>query len=274
MKFERVYCPICGKECDETVFDMETKQGRVYVSICENDGMVFLNPRWTEEKYKEYYQEEYHKTHHKVADRVKMARACINRSHICKRPKVLDIGAGHGWLIDAFKSLSMEVDMVDAIEPDTSCMADLSRKGYNHLSANINDSWWLRERKYDFVVMRHVLEHLLRPVDVLQKVSLVLSDEGVVYIALPDMLIPNTNRTPHTYFEPAHVYYFNSKTLAMITAKAGLVPVRIDSIRSELFGVFRRGKVKQEDAYSIYEEQLKVLEEFKEKSIIAQDRRR
>ena len=268
MKWEEASCPLCNIKDSEVVFSMKGFRGQVYVSICVNDGMLFLNPRWNEKEYEKYYKEEYHKTYKKNANRVKKARACITRSlsYLPKKlARVLDIGAGEGWLLNAFEMMKMRVGTMEAIEPGTLHRAVLLKKGCHVISSSVNNDWHLmRKDRYDFIVMRHVLEHLLHPEETLEKVNNVLSKQGALYIAVPDALNFNPNRTPYTYFEPAHVSYFSPDTLKMITASAGLELVHLESVKLELFGVFKKGK-KNKYMSSVYEKQMKALEEFKKR---------
>lgn len=271
MKFERINCPLCEKRNSEIVFDAKGFRGQVYVSICRNDGMLFLSPRWTGEEYRKYYQEEYYKTHKREMNRVRGAINVITRSRKFlpgRLRRVLDVGAGMGWLVDTFKTTDLPVGIMEVVESDIQCQKTLAEKGCRIISNEIDTDWHLsREGRYEFVVLRHVLEHTLDPVKLLKKINYVLSNRGVVYIAVPNTMDPIPSRTPGTYFEPAHTYYFSMETLETVVAKAGLEPIYLDSVKHlELFGVFMKAKGgKATKVRSTYKERIRMLEEFKKR---------
>ena len=269
MKFVRVVCPICGKDECELVYDHIGRHGQVYVSICKNDGMVFLNPRWTPEEYQEFYQKRYYETHHKDGSRIGIQQMCIKRSRefLSSRSNLtmLDIGAGGGELFEACKYEGISAKEKDAIEADPSYRKELVSNGINVIEEEVNDDWHIgRENRYDYIVMRHVLEHFLEPVQVLDKVNTVLAKDGILYLAVPNIMQFARNRSAYTHFEPAHPYYFGSRTLEKVTKQAGLKWMDSGTITSEISGVYRKGEKPKNDIpiSSIYHKQLAVLKEF------------
>ena len=57
--FESIHCPICGNDELQKVSQKGQFGLPCYVSICPSDGLVFLNPRWSKERYIHFYQSEY-----------------------------------------------------------------------------------------------------------------------------------------------------------------------------------------------------------------------
>lgn len=59
--FEIVPCLFCRNTNAELI----TSKGQfglpAYVTICQNDGLVFLNPRWNKKKYNYFYKYEFDK---------------------------------------------------------------------------------------------------------------------------------------------------------------------------------------------------------------------
>ena len=97
------------------------------------------------------------------------------------------------------------------------------------------------------IIFRHVLEHLLDPVAALEKVAQTLSAQGVLYIAVPDMMHPDGSLSDFWY-RCVHTYYYSKPTLRRIAARAGLQPVAIQEESSELWAIFRKGQAAVEPA--------------------------
>ena len=76
------------------------------------------------------------------------------------------------------------------------------------MSDSINSEWQKgNEKKFDIIIVRHVLEHLLDPLNSLKKVRETLTHSGVAYIAVP-MMSPKGAR--RYYFQS----YFSKPTLS------------------------------------------------------------
>ncbi len=77
--FEFIACPICGG------MDLKllSKKGQFgldcYVSICKNDGLVFLSPRWTKNRYEYYYKYKYYYDYRTkiLGDEIKLKKYCF-----------------------------------------------------------------------------------------------------------------------------------------------------------------------------------------------------
>jgi len=90
------------------------------------------------------------------------------------------------------------------------------------ISSDVDTDWMIgNEHKYDFVIMRHVLEHFLDPVTVMKKVQKVLSPDGLLYLAVPNNLKPSRNLESR-WFRVVHTYYFNKYSLRNLFALAQL----------------------------------------------------
>lgn len=75
----------------------------------------------------------------------------------------------------------------------------------------------------DIVILSHVLEHIVDPVQFLSEIkSKILSDNGVIFIAVPGMLYnhPGYDNVLSLLCQ-AHVYYFTLATLDFVCGKAG-----------------------------------------------------
>ena len=53
---------------------------------------------------------------------------------------------------------------------------------------------------FDLIIMRHVVEHFLSPISELNWVNQLLVDNGLCYIAVPDMMNPRTKLRDYKYW--------------------------------------------------------------------------
>jgi len=101
--------------------------------------------------------------------------------------RYLEVGGGHGlYISEAIKLLGAEVsfDVVD-ISPSSIEMAK-SFIVNSRVNYYLQDIYlYVTGSPYDFIAMGEVLEHVEQPVELLQKISGLLSDEGKVFITVP-----------------------------------------------------------------------------------------
>jgi len=117
---------------------------------------------------------------------------------------ILDVGPGHGFFsfiiknsIPSFK----KIDIVDISESSLKMTERILGRENNKISYYNADIFnFDSSLKYDFIVIGEVIEHLENPVEILKKLSDLLSDSGILWLTTP------TNA-------PAldHIYLFKSK---------------------------------------------------------------
>jgi ubiquinone/menaquinone biosynthesis C-methylase UbiE len=81
-----------------------------------------------------------------------------------------------------------------------------------------------KDGSFDIITMFHTLEHLPNPVEQLQYVRRLLSDEGTVIFEVPnhnDWLLSLSNAYADFYYQEAHAHYFDPQTLEDVLDRAG-----------------------------------------------------
>lgn len=278
--FEHINCPICASNEFTKIQSKGQFSLPCHVVICPNDGMVFLNPRWNAKRYDYFYKVEYDDYYrpHVLSDEDKMQKyngvvKILERLEGVKQNSdwrtVLDVGSGMGWSLEWIKNNYSSVKNVYAIEPSQHCVENLtSQIGAEVVSDSVDTNWHLlHQDRFDFIIMRHVLEHFLNPIEALTKIASTLSDNGVLYVAVPDMMSPRGSLTNY-WFRVVHTYYFSQATLIDVTTVAGLVPVKMGVANNELWGVFRRKPVSTEQqsykaSKDTFRKQMKVIQKHK-----------
>ncbi len=231
-KFENVDCAICNSsENLETISEKGQFGIPTFVSICKDCGLSFLNPRWDQATYLNFYTKKYDKYYRTYKNTKDPKVDPVSYYPIIRRLKstfepnqkfgnILDIGSGDGSKLNNFIENKM-ADNYYAIEPSAPHEEELKAKGIEFVSNDVDSDW---DKKYpnhfDIIIMRHVLEHCLDPVQVLQKLKNVLTKDGILYIAVPNAFQPNGSFTDY-FFRVVHTYYFNKISLKNILHKSG-----------------------------------------------------
>lgn len=274
--FEHIACPICQSSLSKTL----TKKGQFdwenHVVICKNCGFVYENPRWTAQDFDYFYTKEYdqfYRFDENVASQKeqKKSKKMWGRIKQYINPEfhsVLDVGCGLGWSL-AYISSQVEGLRIAGIEPSDVCADYLVNKiGAELIDKDVNSDWHIRHtEQFDLIIMRHTLEHLLNPLEVLEQVRTALSPSGIFYVAIPDMMHPAGSLNQYWY-RNVHVSYFSDVTLTRLAVQAGLTPIFVTSDGPELWGVFRKTTTPMESASaftSVYQRQLLAIYSYQVK---------
>ncbi len=247
--FESVNCLICDSSNSKTLFKKGQHDLPTFSSICKDCGFVYLNPRWTKLKYNEFYKSDYddfYRPEVKLNKNtfIESAKTIVKRIDPKKLPGVrtiLDVGSGNGATLNYIKELNQELKLY-AIESSLHCQLNLKELGITLVHHDVDSDWHLdNKNKFDIIILRHVLEHFLNPFEILKKINYTLSDNGIVYMAVPNMFSPKGSLTKY-WFRIVHVSYFNKSSLLRITSKAGLIKYNLGSYKSELYAIFKKGQ--------------------------------
>jgi len=247
-KFETIKCIICDANDAELIYRGMGENGfEVHECICKQCGFVYLNPRWDEDTYLQFYETTYDKYWRKNVPDIPPERNGTSYYLLYQRwmkyfpdfkpSYILDIGCGNG------KKLAYIMQQFDAkyfgIEPSIASKPDIVNKGIHFIANDVNSDWDEDlENKFDFIIMRRTLEHFLNPIKVLTKARNVISDNGLLYIAVPDALCKSNTLIGHN-FTIVHPYFFSEYSLNNLLQKCGFEIVKIvngnKSVNNELF---------------------------------------
>ncbi len=258
-EFEKVNCVVCGtynedQLCTHGQFGLDAN-----VVICKNCGLSYLNPRWTKEKLWDFYVNDYDKYYRPNMDKTLIENSLYKpvfnrlkeRGYLeNKIENILDIGSGEGanlqYLLGKFPDANFF-----AIEPSPNCQKSLKAMGVEILGEDIELEEFKEEQHgtFDLICMRHVLEHFQNPIEIVQKISRLLKDDGVLYIAVPNSLNFGKHPIVEHCFRTVHTFYFNIHTLSNVLSKAN---VEISTIyegdaynEMEIIAVVKKGEPKE-----------------------------
>jgi SAM-dependent methyltransferase len=226
--YEYVICNICDSTDFVPITTYIENNNKLYLGICKNCGLAYLNPRWTKIKYTKYYETEYDGQYRPNllldsqagAPKFNIILERFKEEQLLPaRPvKILDIGSGEGTNLLAFRE-EIKGCQLYAIEPSINSRDILTKRGIHIIATDVDDDWDKEFNSFfDIIILRHALEHFLDPSSSLKKVNKALKSEGISYIAVPNNLSRVRNKG---WLRLVHTYYFNKFSLANILYKEG-----------------------------------------------------
>lgn len=153
-------------------------------------------------------------------ERLNIKRRLREIKQFITQGQALEVGVGRGNLLCALQGAGYEASGIDL--SNAVCTAIQARYG---LSVHCNSLEAYAETMpagaYDLIIMCHVLEHVGSLPLTLQAISHLLKQEGVLFIAVPNLFCWNARLPGWTGYEPYHLHYFSPGTLRQLLESAG-----------------------------------------------------
>jgi SAM-dependent methyltransferase len=207
-------------------------------------GYFEITEKPTVEQLQEYYSKKYYQSgaasyeleysekeldyfENKIHEKVFVVQKYTDLS---PKSHVLDIGCGEGWVLKYFRKRGIPVIGLDfssygcqKFNPD--CIEDFIE---GDLYENI-DKLLTEGKRFDLIWLDNVLEHVLDPLSLLEKASMLLTNDGVLMIEVPNDFsdiqnhLFDKNYVSRKYWIafPDHLSYFNKEGLSNLAADAG-----------------------------------------------------
>ena len=234
-------CPICGS-VSSLVYDnlkdlfMQPPgdSERFSVYLCGSCGVAHTYPQITHEDFDRYYPSDYEAYERRVGFRqlllhVKYRRdlKIIAGEASSGSSTMYEIGAGRAEFLKVAQEHGFEIA---GTEPsDAGRQRALGEHGIvleNNDGENVAFS-----RSYDVVVLRHVLEHLSRPLSVLNTVlQKGMNPGGLLFLKVPNFQSWERERFEEYWQDldiPRHLFHYSSSSVARLLAEVGFEHVRI-----------------------------------------------
>lgn len=229
-KEENVACSIPCNLCESTNVDelclKDRDGGYLRTVICKECGLIWSDPRPTEEELKEYYANKYRREYKGIYEpkrkhiyrdaRWAKIRIGLIRDIFRKDQRMLDIGSGSGVYVSVLRKLGYDAH---GIEPDVG-HATYSRDVMGLPVRNCYAEDLESDERYDVISISHVLEHMTDPCGKLAQISKHLTKDGFFVVDVPNA--EDLKQDPHNRYHKAHVYTYNPETMEGLGRKAGL----------------------------------------------------
>ena len=148
--------------------------------------------------------------------------------------RICDIGCGSGELSAALAALGHRVVGVDP-DPDAAAKRCSTIEFLSGSAEQLPES--LRDRRFDVVVLSHVLEHCIEPLRALENARGLLSHEGLLVCEVPNnaaLALARAGCSWGMLDVPRHLHFFTDDSLVGFCERAGL------EVRSVRYGYYHR----------------------------------
>lgn len=259
------HCPLCSHPTLTPLFmcrDHTVSQEEFLVVQCENCTFRFTQEVPDSEHIGAYYKAESYISHSDTREGFMnqlyhRARAyMLGQKHKLLRKhspgkRLLDVGCGTGYFLQFMQGKGWDVL---GIEPDE----DARNFAKNNFNLTVFSpevlSAWRKEKKASFeaITLWHVLEHLHRPDHYLQSLRDMLTDDGVLLVAVPNYASGDGAHYAKdwaAYDVPRHLWHFSPETLERLAKGCGFavkakLPMPLDAFYVSMLSEEQRGKGK------------------------------
>ena len=246
-------CPLCQNLVMIPNGRVSWLKNEFWYVICPKCGLKYMNPRPTQQSYRDYYkyffwQQKIRNIRFKKSgqvwqgarskfddneewkakkgrERVKkkltayrindITRTLDHYKKLSKNDKVLDVGCSYPVVLNALRK--KHGCQVFAIEPSTDAQRTIKKNKIELKGHYAEDLVQLAvdKEKFDVIIFSHVLENTINPITVLIAAQKCLTTDGAIYIQTP-------NLTVFDQMNPYHPYIFSPASLSFMVKKSGL----------------------------------------------------
>jgi len=225
-------CGNCKKNWKKVVCakDFESKLGNFNVFRCQISDIGFISPYPTEKTsyllYKGRKSADFDTINHSFIDNIKdlLAKNQIKKiTSGIEVNSVLDFMTGNGRFAFLSKKVFQNAN-VDAVDYQIKSPILLSKKksGVSYFDLSTFNK---KTKKYDVIILRHVLEHSYYPVKLMKYLSKRLSKNGIIYVEVPNLdsaCAKIFGKYWKNYYVPRHIFNYSKSSFLRIINKAGL----------------------------------------------------
>jgi len=242
------YWDIIGKECNQDIefgtpmkfefLDNIEKKKKIYNIVKHRLGYYEIENKPTNKELEDYYAKKYYNTNNEKGlyklkydtEELEYINCYSKRIYEVIKDKImgksfLDIGCGEGYTLKNFKDYGFNITGIDyssfGISNHNNSLIE------NFISGNIYksiDNLIKKQKKYGLINLQNVLEHVINPINILNKIRELLSNEGILVIRVPnDFSLLQEHLKNNKYIDsdfwvapPDHLSYFNLESLKNI----------------------------------------------------------
>jgi SAM-dependent methyltransferase len=233
-------CCLCGIEDAEPLavgedFEYRTSRDSFLMMRCRGCGLIYLNPRPSEEELPRIYPAHYHAFHftpqkfgltYRVRRWLETRRALTWCRGLPAEARILDVGCGDGFHLSLLKQHGRPGWRLEGIEPDFRAAEAARRAGLTVHTGSL-ESLSLPENAYDLVLLIMTIEHMAQPLEALTTAGRLLRPAGRLVVVTDNAASLDSwlfrGRHWGGYHFPRHWVLLTKRTLRRLAAQAGLL---------------------------------------------------
>lgn len=221
---ETLKCDFCESLNLTLIYDVPTSKKFSTIYACKNCGLV-------QTIYKQHMKEldrqislssdaDWGNVRHGKKTRLDLSINIISQFTKIENLKcVLDIGSNRGHFVNYILNNSSAT--IDAIEPDPNILSEYKADSRLNLH-NIRFENFAINKTYDLIYCCHTLEHADSASNMLRGIRDLLSDNGILYLDVPDIQMIKDDINIQEFFIDKHKFHFSTGVLVRYLEFLGL----------------------------------------------------
>ena len=190
-------------------------------AICKDCGHVFQSDRKESSHYHELpYESQWNDYMNHSKNRASYIIDFLSTEDLSKVNKVVDIGCGPGGTLHYINQQFPSWKMHGITAP---CDEEKMINGITATYGDFENDTFIE--KYDLVIMCHVMEHFINPLQALTKMNKMLKRNGLLYIEVPSFHYAETRSNPQ--FCPVHLSYFSKRKMIQLLKYNGFEILKV-----------------------------------------------
>jgi len=241
---KKIKCILCDGKLVKQIAPRVRDSKNHKIITCIKCGHVQLYPIPSKNDDREFYNKDLQLKNTKYSGTINELRiknmedtlrqAAFVRKIVPKKGSILEIGSGYGFFLEEMNRRGFKITGIEISQERIKHCKKLTN--VKILNVDLNEQ--LPELpNFDTIVMFHILEHLIEPLNYLKKLNNLLKSKGRIVVEVPnceDLLLENNSAYAKWYWQRAHIHYFSKTILKQMLVKSGFKKVNI-------FGVQRYG---------------------------------
>ena len=213
-------------------------------------GFFTLKDKPSSEDLKKYYEEKYYQNalggyeqNYSIEELKYFRNKIVERFYVIQKhlssknkPALLDIGCGEGWVLNFFLEKQWSITGLDY--SNYGCDKFNPHCSEHLIVGDIYESLEKLEQqnlRFDVVWLDNVLEHVLEPETLIERIKKIVSSEGLLVIEVPnDFSFLQNFLFQHEYVDrqfwiavPDHISYFNNEALKNLLNAFGWTTISV-----------------------------------------------
>jgi 2-polyprenyl-3-methyl-5-hydroxy-6-metoxy-1,4-benzoquinol methylase len=245
-KLETVPC-LCGRNENQLIASVDRYRLPHSTVLCLHCGLLRTAPRLTEGAYIDFYTNYYRAIYERIGHNpddyytFQFSRGMERFAYILRHVQpprngasVLEIGCGGGWNLQPFHQAGWHAAGWDF---DRDYLKEGKRRGLDLREGSMDDAI-AAGTKYHLIILSHVVEHLLNPVEDLWRLRSILQPAGMLFIEVPSLFAVTGDLL--RYFQNAHTFSFVPETLQRVANAAGFRRIALSPVIQSLWAADAR----------------------------------
>ena len=233
-------CPLCGSKHLERSFtcvDHCASGEMFHLHSCADCGFLFTQDAPVEEEMGRYYETADYISHtdtrkglvnrlyHRVRKHMLKHKADLVETAACRKTgRLLDVGTGTGYFADTMTRRGWTVEAVEK-------SAAARRFAKEHFGLEVCPAEALQAEdwgpeRFDVITLWHVLEHLEKLNETMDRLNELLGERGVLVVAVPNCSSYDAEKYGAywaAYDVPRHLWHFTPDTMQQLGAHHGFI---------------------------------------------------